>query len=803
MAVKKQKKTSEEKASESNFRLDESDLKYATEKLVKPLPPEKIISVTEKIVKQTPTEIITKGSVGKKSKKKPSKKEREKVESFTVIKKKVKKAKKAKEYSPPKVKLKSSGYELIITEKPQAALKIANSLADSSSGGAVQKNINKVPYYELTRNNKKIVVACAVGHLFTLKQNSSGSIVPTFDISWIPNFLARKGDYTKRYYDTILKLVKNASSITIATDYDIEGEVIGMNVMKYICNQDDAERMKFSTLTKSELEKSYEEKMKHINWGQALAGETRHYLDWFYGINLSRALMNAIKTTGKFKIMSIGRVQGPALKLIVDKEKEIKKFVPKQYWQIFIEILTNIGSTTILLKHNKDIFDKSELKKFENLKGKTASVETKDKDQNIPPGEPFNLTTLQTEAYKFYGITPSKTLQIAQGLYLAGLISYPRTSSQKLPASIGYKDILDKISKSFKAEKLIKHKTPMEGKKSDPAHPSIYPTGQTQILSGDDKKIYNLIATRFLGLFCEDAIITNRKISAEVEKLKFSTLGKTIKKKSWMEIYPSKLKEDKIPKINGEKEILNTKTEEKETQPPKRFSPASIVSEMEKRNLGTKATRSNILETLYDRGYIEGQSITATPLGISLIDTLEKYSPIIIDEKLTEEFETDMEKIQDENKKENQLKKEEKIIDNAKSTITKISEDFKKSQNKIGSELIDANIQFREKQKIENRLIQCPKCKKGHLAINYSKKTRRYFIGCDAYPDCTNTFPLPPNGMIKKTDKVCEECGYPKLIRTSKGKRPWIFCFNPACPTNESWGKAWLKNQQEKHKENK
>lgn len=124
----------------------------------------------------------------------------------------------------------------------------------------------------------------------------------------------------------------------MATDYDIEGEVIGLNIVRYICNQQDASRMKFSTLTKTELEQAYENKSPNINWGQAIAGETRHYLDWFYGINLSRALMNAIKTTGKFKIMSIGRVQGPALHLIVQKEKEIAAFKPKPYWQIFITI---------------------------------------------------------------------------------------------------------------------------------------------------------------------------------------------------------------------------------------------------------------------------------------------------------------------------------------------------------------------------------------------------------------------------------------------------------------------------------
>ncbi len=788
MPRKKQEKSREEKAAEGSFRVDETDVRYATEKFVRPQTPTADIlkNVTEKKLRGLNPEVMIQRTV-EKTYSKPNKKSLEKVESFNVIKKRPKgkrSSKKAKEYSPPKIKLKASGYELIITEKPQAALKIATALSDSAP---IQKNINKVPYYEISRDKEKIVVACAVGHLFTLKQNPTGSFVPIFDISWAPNFLARKKDFTKRYYDTILKLAKDARAITIATDYDIEGEVIGMNVMRYICNQPDASRMKFSTLTKPELEIAYTEKSPHINWGQAIAGETRHYLDWFYGINLSRALMNAIKTTGKFKIMSIGRVQGPSLKLIVDKEIEINKFISKPYWQVFITISDK--KNKIELKLNKDLFDKNKLKDFENLTGKKAIAKTEKKQESLKPKPPFNLTALQTEAYSFYGITPSKTLQIAQSLYLAGLISYPRTSSQKLPSSIGYKEILQKLAKKFKAEHLIKRTSPIEGPKSDPAHPSIYPTGNEQILSGDEDKIYKLIVKRFLSLFCEDALIDNKTIKATVDKNIFSTKGQSIAKKAWLEIYPNRFKENQIPDFEGEVDIVDSRTEQKETQPPRRYSPASIVSELEKRNLGTKATRASILETLYDRGYIEGQSIQATPLGISLIETLEKYSPIIIDEQLTKDFETEMEKIQDEDKKSEQEKHEDKIIERAKDTITTIAKDFEKKQKNIGKELIEANIEFREKQKRENQLIKCPVCDKGNLIINYSKKNRRYFVACDAYPNCTNTYTLPPNGIIKKTDKVCEKCGYPMLMRLAKGKKPWIFCWNPKCPTNSEWVK--------------
>ncbi|MBU4069509.1 MAG: DNA topoisomerase I [Nanoarchaeota archaeon] len=776
---KKSKKTKEERVSEGFFPIDEDDLKKTIEIAIK-----EPVSQKQDVAKNTVEKSYSKPdrasleTIEEKPKRKYTRKK-------TSKRKILKKAKKTDKYIPKEINLKKQGYELIITEKPQAALKISAAL-----GNAKTKNLKGINYYEVDREGKQIVVACAVGHLFTLSQNIPGSSVPIFDIGWTPNYLVRKRDFTKKYFDVILNLVKNAGSLTIATDYDIEGEVIGLNVMRYICDQKDANRMKFSTLTNDELNNAYDEKIPHIDWGQAIAGETRHYLDWFYGINLSRALMNAIKTTGKFRIMSIGRVQGPTLNLIVKKEKEIQSFKPQTYWQVFITVK---NSHEVELKYIKDIFNKTDLKKFENLKGKTAIAHTEKKERKIPPNPPFNLTTLQTEAYGLYGITPTNTLRAAQSLYLSGLISYPRTSSQKLPDSINYQEILKKISKKYNVESLIKKTKPIEGKKTDPAHPSIYPTGETQILSGDEEKIYELITRRFLCLFCEDAIVADKKIKAEVDGLVFATNGSAILKKAWMEIYPHRLKEKEIPDLNGEVKIIKVKEEEKETKPPKRYSPASILTELEKRNLGTKATRTSILETLYDRGYIKEKSIEATPLGISLIETLEKYSPIIIDEELTRNFEKEMESIQ--NSKKDFTVKEEKIIEKAKKTITDIGKDFEKHEIKIGKELLVANVKQLEQQKIENKLCKCPKCKKGDLAITYSRKTRRNFVACDAYPDCQNTFSLPPDGIIKKTDKICEECGFPMLMRLKKAKRPWIFCFNPECKINKERLKEYREKQ--------
>jgi len=675
-------------------------------------------------------------------------------------------------------KLKTGGYALVITEKPQAASKIAAALANGKDTKIANQG---TPYYELTRNGKKVVVACAVGHLFTISQVKKEQGYPVFDIGWFPNFAVKKKDFTKKYYMTIQKLVKGASEIIVATDFDTEGEVIGYNIVRFIAGQKDAKRMKFSSLTTQELQDSYDNVNPTIEWGQAIAGETRHYLDWLYGINLSRALMHAIKSTGRFKIMSIGRVQGPTLNMIVDREKEILKFISTPYWQVFITI--SDGKNKTELKHNRDITKKSDLDKFKDIDGKNVIATTTKTKQIIQPPAPFDLTTLQTEAYKFHSMTPSQTLSTAQKLYLAGLISYPRTSSQKIPDAMMPKKILKELGKHFPEAHEATRDKPIEGKKSDPAHPAIIPTGNYEKLEEHEQKIYNLIVKRFISCFCDDAELENKRVEVVVDGFKFSEKGMEIIKDGWMKVYPSKMEENEIKDFNGEVLIEKLRTEEKMTQPPKRYSPASILSELEKRNLGTKATRANILDTLYDRDYIKDKSIKATELGIRLIDSLDKFSPIIIDENLTRNIEKEMDSIRV--SKKDLDKKEKHVLEEAKVALIKISEDFKKNEQKIGKELMDANQAHWDQQKEENKLgMKCPNCNTGEVSIKFSPRFKSYFIACSSYPDCKQTYSLPSKSIIKRLEnnKVCDECGWPMILCLRQGKRPWILCFNPKCP---------------------
>jgi len=199
---------------------------------------------------------------------------------------------------------------------------------------------------------------------------------------------------------------------------------------------------------------------------------------------------------------------------------------------------------------------------------------------------------------------------------------------------------------------------------------------------------------------------------------------------------------------------------------------------------------------LFERGYLEGQSIKATPLGMKLIETLEKNSPIIIDENLTRKMEEEINTIQTTSA--NLEQKEKEIIQKAEHIITDISKDFKTKEQQIGKEILEGIEDLRKEEQNNNTIIKCLTCKQGNLRILYSKQTQRYFVACSAYPNCKQTYSLPPNALIKKSEKNCESCHFPKLLSIKKGKRPWEFCFNPNCETN----KQRLENYQKYKSEN-
>jgi DNA topoisomerase-1 len=679
-------------------------------------------------------------------------------------------------------------YELIISEKPKQAAKIAYALSDTKP---VIKRDNGVNYFSTKYKGKNIVVASAVGHILSLREKTKSQWnYPVFDIEWAPAYsVSKKAAHTKKYFDLIKKLAKKADNFTVSTDYDIEGELIGYNIIKYICKVKDANRMKFSTLTLDELRNSYLSKSNTIDWGQAIAGETRHKLDWFYGINISRALMKAIKVNGKFKVLSSGRVQGPALKIIVDRELEIRSFISTPFWKL--KYTGDFEKTAIIANHEKDKFKKKEdaeliFKKCNKKDGIVISSKSKEFLNYAPV--PFDLTVLQTEAYRCFKFNPSRTLKIAQNLYLGGYMSYPRTSSQELPFSLNFNKILNNLKRNPKytalSEQILKkHKLiPQKGKNKDPAHPAIHPTGNfPEKISIDESKLYDLIVKRFFSVFGEPAKKLSQKVIINVENEKFLTDGISTISSGWYSFYHPYIYEDDkpLPPLkNGDIiKFKNLELNEDKTKPKSRYTPASIVSALSKKNLGTKATRANIVDILYERNYIKGQKIEATELGIKIVEILNKYTPEILDEELTKSFEEDMEKIR--------LNKnhEDDILDKAKKLLTKVLNKFRKQEKVIGKELINANVLAGKKE----TLGKCPVCKEGNLILMFSKKNKQRFIACDKYPECKATFSIPQIGKIIKIDKVCEKCGYPMIkIFVPKMKGYKELCINPDCETNKS-----------------
>ncbi len=670
--------------------------------------------------------------------------------------------------------------ELIITEKPAQAEKIALALAN---GKPKRKKTNSVNYYELKYKGKKIIVGCAVGHLYGLKKTKLAKGYPTFEVEWMPKHeIDKNSEFTKKYLDVLKDLAKKADKFTVATDYDREGSVIGYNIVRFVCGKKDARRMKFSTLTKDELIEAYEGANKHLEFSQIHAGETRHYLDWYYGINISNALMNAIKhATNRFRIMSTGRVQGPTLKLIVKKEEAIKKFKPTKYWEI--NLSGTVRKTKIFAKYKKGKILKKDIvnKVLKNTIKKPAKIiDLKKRKTKVQPPIPFDLTTLQTESYKVFKISPKETSQIAQKLYTSGMISYPRTSSQKLPKSIGYKKILKKLSKQKNispiCDKILAQKNakPKEGKKSDPAHPAIYPTGEFSKLSGRNLKLYSLIVRRFLAVFGDVAEKESTVVTLDVNNEKFSFSGSRILKKGWYEYYKYALtKEIFLPMLEKGDEVKNLKinSDEKETQPPARYNQASIIKEMEDLNLGTKATRALILDALYQRKYIDGVRLEATALGMKLIQTLDKYSPEIIDEKLTKSFEEDMDKIRE------GKKKQKTVITAAKKVLITILKKFKENESKIGKKLLKAT-------EGEDIFGTCPNCKKGSLGLRRGKFGP--FIACDQYEKgCKTTIGLPKGVFLKPAKEICEKCKFPLGLIIRKARQPQKLCLNKDCSTKK------------------
>ncbi len=684
-------------------------------------------------------------------------------------------------------------YALIITEKPDAAKRIAQAL--DSEGKPKKVEESGVPYFRVHRN-RELVVVPALGHLYTVvHERGRRNYYPVFNFKWAPRHLAERGAKKIRsWIETISKLAKDAEDFIAACDYDLEGSLIGYCILKYACENKEvvAKRMKFSTLMRSELEKAYEDPLPQLDFALIEAGRTRHEVDWLYGVNLSRALtLAARRWSGRYSTLSTGRVQGPTLNFLTEREKDIRSFVPTPYWEIKAEV--KLKKYTYEVKYERKRIEKKAeadliVKACTDKMGEVKEVEMRE-FRHKPP-LPFDIGALQTEAYRLFGYTPRRTLSIAQRLYLDALISYPRTSSQKLPPIIDYKKILTALSRkpTYKklASKLLKKDDlrPREGAKEDPAHPAVYPTGNVpeRTLSAPEKKVWDLTVKRFMAVFGEAAIKQNVKVRLEVNGHSFFLMGRRILKEGWMQFYKPFVRAEEVllpPIKEGESiQLKHIMRDDKFTNPPPRYNPSSLLKKMEELGIGTKATRADIIETLYNRRYTTDERIVVTELGFDIIDILSKYAPNVISVKLTQELEKKMEQIQSKNEN------RENILIEAIQQLKPQLEQFKEKERQIGEALSNA---IKKAQMQERILGKCPNCGTGTLMILYSRKTGKRFIGCTNYFKniCKTSFPLPQRGTTKPLVRNCSSCGWPLVQVQIRGRKPWRLCFNPDCPLKE------------------
>ncbi|MCW3981600.1 MAG: DNA topoisomerase I, partial [Candidatus Bathyarchaeota archaeon] len=549
-------------------------------------------------------------------------------------------------------------HTLIVAEKPAAALRIAVAL--DSRAQPTRLTQNGVPYYVVHRDNK-IIVASVLGHLYTVAQkNGKRSEYPIFRFKWAPRHeVDKKAAHMIAWIKTLESLAENADTFVNACDYDVEGSLIGYNALHHACGgAQAAKRMKYSTLTKPELEEAYDHLLPTLDYNLVKAGKTRHEVDWLYGINLSRALTQAAKrATGKYVSLSTGRVQGPALRFLVERENKISCFVPTPFWTIKAKIQIK-GRPHEAQYERRCIKTEAEAEEIvETCRRKGGEVEAiEERIFTQSPPTPFNLSTLQDEAYRLFGCHPRQTAKIAERLYLAALISYPRTDSQKLPSVIGYKAILRKMQKKLAYGELISELlksqlAPNEGKKEDPAHPAVYPTGNLpdNRLNAPSRKLWDLIARRFMATFGKPATKQTTKVTINVNGTRFFLLGRRTVKEGWIRFYRPHITTEHrpLPEVSeGERlMIASVSCEASLTRPPPRYNPSSFLKRMESEGIGTKGTRAEIIQTLYDRKLAQNQQMQVTGIGRAVLEVLQEYAPSITSVELTRNLEEKVELI--------------------------------------------------------------------------------------------------------------------------------------------------------------
>lgn len=590
----------------------------------------------------------------------------------------------------------------------------------------------------------------------------------------------------KEIIRTLKNLAKKADEVIIATDFDREGELIGSDAVSMVrqVNEDvPVVRARYSSFTKPELEHAFaRENLVAVDDDLAAAGESRQFIDLIWGAVLTRYLTMA-KFGGLGNVRSAGRVQTPTLALVARREKERQAFVPEDYWVVRGTAATQKGEEFKIAHATARFKDEATATSaYQDAKaaGKARVTDVVKKTRKGTIQTPFNTTSLQTAAAA-EGLTPARTMRIAESLYMSGLISYPRVDNTVYPETLDLSEVVTMLKGvpqySNYCDELLAAQ-PLKatrGKQETTDHPPIYPTGvgDPDKLRPEEWKLYNLIARRFLATLSEQPVIEGTKVTLDAGGQTFAASGDVLVKPGYRAIYPyGSKKDEQLPalSVGQEVDLTSLDLEAKQTEPPARYSQGKLVQEMERLGLGTKSTRASIIERLYEVKYLKNDPIEPSRLGMAIIDALECYAAHITTPEMTSELEGDMTKVA-----EGQAS-QDAVVDHSRELLASLLEGLIEHKEDLGEAISDA-------VQADAKIGVCPKC--GHdLLVKQSAKTRSSFIGCSAWPECEVTYPLP-QGKIQTVEELCPVCGCPQIKVQPFRSKPYVVCVDPACPTNK------------------
>ncbi len=649
--------------------------------------------------------------------------------------------------------------DLIITEKHDTAKRIAAILSEKKPK---KERINGVDAYKFDGT----AVIGLSGHIVEVDFPKEYNNWQKTDLKELIQAEILTTPTHANIVTAIRKLGKEAQHLTIATDYDREGELIGVEALKVVQKVNPkipADRVHYSTITPAEIKKAFESPTK-IDFNLAAAGESRQVIDLIWGAVLTRFVSLSSGRLGD-KFLSVGRVQSPTLAIIVNREKERDIFVAIPYWENYA-ILVNGGEFEA--QHKKGRFlDKAEAEAVLAKLGKTGIVKSIElgKRSEKPP-TPFNTTEFLRAASSI-GTSPANAMRIAEYLYVNGFISYPRTDNTVYPPTLDTKGIISSfLGTEFEehAQKLLQDNlVPTRGKKETTDHPPIHPATPVKRsdLKEDEWKIYELVVRRFFATFAGETLWETMAVIVDISGEMFGANGARLIDPGWRWYYSYNVPEDRLLPQLKEGQILNVKETNlvgKETQPPSRYGQGHLIKIMEDLGLGTKSTRHEIISKLYSRAYVVGNPLQPTRTAYALIEALEKYANTITKPEMTSKLELDMDQIS-----EGKIT-EEYVVKESRDMLDEVFKDLSKNKELI-SESLRSGL-------YEDRIIgTCSKCS-SDLIIRKSRKGSR-FIGCSGYPKCDFTLPLPKSGQIVVTEKRCDEHGLYHIRIINKGKRPW------------------------------